>query len=111
MIQSLGTPKVRGRFAEGPRGIVSSMATAFGVSAVTFMMRMHASGRSGSGFFRVRCDVHAVERLRSYVGRIAVGVLEGIWCAIASRDAPSWHSEGEEVMAKLLRCSLVEQRR
>lgn len=71
------------------------MVTAFGVVALTFMMIMYALERRGSGFvgaFAVGCALSSVYGFLS--GAWPFGVVEAIWCVIASRRFVLVRAEG-----------------
>jgi hypothetical protein len=62
------------------------MVTAFGVSALTFMMVMYALERRGAGLvlaFAFGCALSSAYGFMS--GAWPFGVVEAIWCAIALR--------------------------
>jgi hypothetical protein len=62
------------------------MLTAFGVTALTFMMVMYAFERRGRGFvlaFAVGCALSSAYGFLS--GAWPFGVIEALWCALAAR--------------------------
>lgn len=62
------------------------MLTAFGVSALVFMMLMYTLERRGSGFiaaFAVGCALASVYGFLS--GAWPFGVVEAVWCLVALR--------------------------
>ena len=68
------------------------MLTAYGVTALTFMMVMYALERRGRifiGLFALGCLLSSIYGFAS--GAWPFGVIEAIWCVIAVRRYTSAH--------------------
>ncbi len=73
------------------------MLTAFGVTALTFMMVMYALERRHSGFilaFALGCVLASTYGFLS--GAWPFGVVEAIWTAVAIHRYTRWRNQGSE---------------